>query len=90
MKTAEEMCMQMFSDYSMSSIRVFGWFLHKLFRAIYERVVVDKGAIARIQGHDESLGPLVIIPTHRSYIDFLIMSYVFFGYGIKCPHIAAA
>jgi len=33
---------------------------------------------------------LIIIPTHRSYIDFLIMSYVFFGYGLKVPHIAAA
>ena len=35
-------------------------------------------------------GPLIIIPTHRSYIDFLIISYVFFGYGIQCPQIAAA
>jgi glycerone phosphate O-acyltransferase/fatty acyl-CoA reductase len=53
-------------------------------------VVVDKTAIAKIQAHDESLGPLIIIPTHRSYVDFLIINYVFFGYGIKCPHIAAA
>jgi 1-acyl-sn-glycerol-3-phosphate acyltransferase len=30
------------------------------------------------------------VPTHRSYIDFIILSYIFFGYGIKCPHIAAA
>jgi 1-acyl-sn-glycerol-3-phosphate acyltransferase len=32
----------------------------------------------------------VLMPTHRSYIDFIILSYIFFGYGIKCPHIAAA
>ena len=43
-----------------------------------------------IQNHSESKGPLIILPTHRSYVDFLIISYVFFGYGIKCPHIAAA
>lgn len=91
MKAAEEMCTQMFSDYSMSSIRMFAWFLHKVFSVIYERVVVDKAALAKIQSHNESSqGPLIIIPTHRSYIDFLIMSYIFFGNGIKCPHIAAA
>ena len=45
----------------------------------------------KLRNYDEKTnGPLVIIPTHRSYIDFLIMSYVFFGYGIKVPHIAAA
>ena len=80
----------MFSDYSMRSIRLFGWFLHKLFSNIYQKVVVDKGDIAKIKNHRDGDGPLIVIPTHRSYIDFLIISYVFFGYGIKCPHIAAA
>lgn len=75
----------------MSSIRGFAWFLHKVFRSIYEKVVVDKKAIMKLKNRDEKVnGPLIIIPTHRSYIDFLIMSYVFFGYGIKVPHIAAA
>ena len=30
------------------------------------------------------------MPTHRSYIDFLMCSYVFFAYKIKVPHIATA
>ena len=85
------MCLQMFSDYSMNSIRLFAWFLHKVFGTIYEKVVVDKEAIAKIKAHIETVdGPLIIIPTHRSYIDFLIISFVFFSNGIKCPHIAAA
>ena len=42
----------MFSDYSMKSIRMFAWFLTKLFKSIYERVVVDKDAIAKIKAHD--------------------------------------
>ncbi len=44
----------MFSDYSMGSIRVFAWFLHKVFGSIYERVVVDKAAITRLQSHNEA------------------------------------
>jgi len=35
-------------------------------------------------------GPLILIPTHRSYIDFIIVSYIFFAYKLQAPHIAAA
>lgn len=85
------MCEQMFSQYSMNSIRGFAWFLHKVFRTIYEKVVIDKSSMTKLRNHNEKeMGPIILIPTHRSYIDFLIMSYVFFGYGIKVPHIAAA
>ena len=85
------MCIQMFSQYNMRSIRLFAWFLHKVFKTIYEKVVVDKQALIKLRNHNEKeLGPLIIVPTHRSYVDFLIMGYVFFGYTIKLPHIAAA
>jgi hypothetical protein len=42
----------MFSDYSMRSIRMFGWFLHKLFSNIYEKVVVNKSDIAKIKSYN--------------------------------------
>jgi glycerol-3-phosphate O-acyltransferase len=38
----------------------------------------------------EKHGPLIMVPTHRSYIDFLLVSYVFFAYKMQTPHIAAA
>ena len=31
--------------------------------------------------------PIVLLPTHRSYIDFLIVSYIFFLYQLKIPYI---
>lgn len=31
--------------------------------------------------------PIVLLPTHRSYIDFLIVSYIFFLYKLKLPYI---
>ncbi len=34
-------------------------------------------------------GPLIFLPTHRSYIDFLIVSYLTFIYKLKIPYIAA-
>lgn len=84
-------CKLMFADYNMSLIRGFGWFLHKVFKRIYEKVVIDENALDKLKALEKtSNGPLVLIPTHRSYIDFLIVSYIFFAYKMKCPHIAAA
>jgi IS1 family transposase len=32
---------------------------------------------------------VILVPSHRSYIDFLILSYILFAYDICIPHIAA-
>lgn len=67
------------------------WFLHKLFKQIYEKVVIDDSHLKPLLNHNvKEDGPLIMIPTHRSYIDFLLVSYIFFAYKIQCPHIAAA
>ena len=34
--------------------------------------------------------PILVMPTHRSYMDFLLMSYVFYHYDLPLPVIAAA
>jgi hypothetical protein len=35
------------------------------------------------------LSSQVLIPSHRSYIDFLIVSYIFYSFQLPVPHIAA-
>ena len=43
-----------------------------------------------MQKHDvKEKGPLILMPTHRSYIDFILVSYIFFAYKLQAPHIAA-
>ena len=34
--------------------------------------------------------PVLLMPSHRSYLDFLLMSYMFFHYDLPLPVIAAA
>lgn len=34
--------------------------------------------------------PVLLMPTHRSYMDFLLVSYVFYDYDLPLPVIAAA
>ena len=35
------------------------------------------------------LGPIVFLPTHRSYIDFIVISYICFSENLPVPCIAA-
>lgn len=81
----------MIADYNMKMLTVFGWFLHKVFKQIYEKIVIDDTILQSFANHDaKTHGPLILMPTHRSYIDFLIISYLFFALKLQCPHIAAA
>ncbi|OMJ82851.1 hypothetical protein SteCoe_16318 [Stentor coeruleus] len=81
----------MISDLRMPVVRMFAWGLRKFWRAIYEKVVVNHNQLNEMAKIiNNSNVPLVILPSHRSYIDFLIVSYLFFSFGIKMPYIAAA
>lgn len=33
--------------------------------------------------------PVILMPNHRSYIDFLVLSYIMFTYDLSIPVIAA-
>jgi len=74
-------------------IRIFGYVVAKVLSRVADEVTFDResfiSALARVPD-----GTLIIIaPTHRSYMDFLLCSYLFFDQpdlGIAIPHIAAA
>ena len=75
------------------SIRFGGWLVRKALRRMSEAVTFDRPSFeaARASVPEDSL--LVVVPCHRSYLDFLLCSYLFFdqpGLGIAIPHIAAA
>jgi glycerol-3-phosphate O-acyltransferase len=38
---------------------------------------------------DQRQGPIIFCPTHRSYIDFLLLSFVLYYYDMEVPHICA-
>lgn len=75
------------------AIRATGLVLRKAFRRCIDKVTFDRKSFeqAREAIPDDSF--LVIVPSHRSYLDFLVCSYLFFerpDLEIAIPHIAAA
>lgn len=73
---------------TMSCVRFMAWFLKKLWRRLYRALHVDERGLQRVREAIKK-APVVLIPTHRSYLDFLILSYVFFAYDLPMPRIAA-
>ncbi len=74
------------------SRRLAGWLLAKLLRRCVGRVTFDLSSLEQARARAESDGEWLILPTHRSYFDFLLLPYLFFArpeLGIANPEIAA-
>jgi len=94
--------------------RQFGWMLRKVWRQVFDKILIHEAGMERVRALAERLGsgaslsvdspraaqnrnlegnkarPIVLLPSHRSYADFLLLSYIFFAYNVPVPHIAAA
>jgi glycerol-3-phosphate O-acyltransferase len=67
-------------------------FLDRVLRAIwariYDAIIVDPADVERVRQAARK-GPLVLVPSHRSHVDYLVMSQVMIQNGMLPPHIAA-
>ena len=89
-KRAQAVVSIMCADLRIPALRVFAWFLRKVWRRVYHKVVIDPSAVKELAHYRAThKGPIVFAPTHRSYVDFLIVSYILFANQMPVPHIAA-
>jgi glycerol-3-phosphate O-acyltransferase len=76
------------ADYNERWLRIWEKVLSRLWRAIYDDFVVDTEGMALIRDLSQKM-PFVIIPCHRSHIDYLIIGYILYMHGIPLPCVAA-
>ena len=75
------------------AIRGAAYTMRKALRMMADSVTFDRPSFQRARRGSDDDVLYVIVPTHRSYMDFLVCSYLFFAradLGIPIPHIAAA
>lgn len=88
------------------AIRLVGWIVVKLLRAIATEVTIDMDSFTKVihaveecrskdsNGKENARKVFIILaPTHRSYLDFILLSFITFAFpeiGISIPNIAAA
>jgi len=87
-KKADAYLEEIAANYNISVIKIgevlVSWFLNSLF----EGVSVNEDVLKKIRNMSQK-GPLVLVPCHKSHIDYIILSYILVKNNIPCPLIAA-
>lgn len=76
------------SDYKETFVGIWIKILTWVWNTVYDGLVIDHEGMAKLRNISKKM-PFVIIPCHRSHIDYLLLSYVFFKNNIQMPFIAA-
>ncbi len=72
----------------MRAIKALEVVFHRVFHKIYAGIDYEKSDIDRVRDAAKD-GSLVLLPSHKSHIDYLILSYVFNEENLQLPLIAA-
>jgi glycerol-3-phosphate O-acyltransferase len=76
------------TKYSPLLIRIIDFIIKFIISRMFEKVVASNKKIAKIKEMAKR-GPLVLIPCHKSHIDYLVFNHVIYHHGIPLPQIAA-
>ncbi len=85
-KLARKAALTIASDMSYPTIIVLARLLQMFWHRIYDGVEIR--GLERIVGLAQT-HTLVYVPSHRSHVDYLLLSYLLFQRGLMLPHIAA-
>jgi len=79
------------ADFRFTAILIWGKVLDLVFNRVFRGVEVDTDGMRRVKEaarHSRS-APLVLVPSHKSHLDYLVISWVFLRNEFIPPHIAA-
>ncbi|XP_017291501.1 dihydroxyacetone phosphate acyltransferase isoform X2 [Kryptolebias marmoratus] len=87
----EEVCgilKEMSQNLQLPFIRLMGYIFTKVFKRLFSAIFVNMEGLSALQQAAQE-HPVILMPNHRSYVDFLVISYILFSYDIPVPVIAA-
>ncbi|MEO1334440.1 MAG: 1-acyl-sn-glycerol-3-phosphate acyltransferase, partial [Myxococcota bacterium] len=87
-RKAERLLRGIAADMRHGWLRVLDAIIDKVWRRIYDGIVVDQEGLAKVR-RAARRGPVVLMPSHKSHIDYIVLSQVFFKDGLMPPLVAA-
>lgn len=87
-KKADQILRGIAADPRYGWLRVLDAFVDVVWRKIYDGIVVDDEGLAAVRRAARK-GPVVLVPSHKSHVDYVVLSQVFFKDGMMPPNIAA-
>src|SRR5450432_617036 len=85
---AREMLRELQATPDRTTIKALEVIFDRVFTRIYAGIEFNKGDIERLRNAAKA-GVLVLLPSHKSHIDYLILSYIFNQHNLPLPVIAA-
>ncbi len=76
------------ANYNIKAIQAGHKILTWVFNNIFEGVVVDQEGLAKVKEASKE-APLILVPCHKSHLDYLLIPYVMYLNKMPTPHIAA-
>lgn len=76
------------ADVNYSYVHLVALVLNYLWDNIYDGVVIKHDQLNRIR-EIAGKNPIVLVPMHRSHIDYLLISHIFYNHNITFPHVCA-
>ncbi|MBC8198781.1 MAG: 1-acyl-sn-glycerol-3-phosphate acyltransferase [Desulfobacterales bacterium] len=87
-KKANKYLEEIAAKYNMVIIKIFAGLIGWVVNAIFEGVSVNMDMLNKVKSMSKK-GPLILIPCHKSHIDYLILSYILYANNMPCPLVAA-
>jgi glycerol-3-phosphate O-acyltransferase len=87
-KEADGYLEEIAAKYSPGLVKTASVVVEYITRTMFDGVSVNSEDIRFVKDAYRK-GPLILIPCHKSHIDYLILSYVLYHNDMTCPHIAA-
>ncbi|MBL7684831.1 MAG: 1-acyl-sn-glycerol-3-phosphate acyltransferase, partial [Deltaproteobacteria bacterium] len=85
---AEKILEEMVSDPNYHYIDMWDKVLSWAFQHVYEGLIIDEAGLNRLRQVARNY-PIVLVPSHRSHVDYLLLSYIFYEHNLSMPIIAA-
>ncbi|MBM4370260.1 MAG: 1-acyl-sn-glycerol-3-phosphate acyltransferase, partial [Deltaproteobacteria bacterium] len=79
---------QIAADMREGAIEAMAAILTPVFNRVFDGIAVDRDLLEAIREAGRET-PVVLVPSHRSHMDYLMMSYLLYYSGMVPPHIAA-
>jgi glycerol-3-phosphate O-acyltransferase len=79
---------EMAADYSQTMVEFLDRVLTWVWNSLYDGIEVDEEGLNRAR-EKAKRSPVVYVPSHKSHIDYLVLSYVLYHRNIVPPHIWA-
>jgi glycerol-3-phosphate O-acyltransferase len=87
-KEADGYLEEIAADYSTGFVKIGALAVRKLIGLMFEEVFVNTDVLEQVRRKSRR-GPLILLPCHKSHIDYLILSYILYIHNLPVPHIAA-